>query len=44
MDLLIAALVAFIAGGLMLYFCVRAPKVKVKDVPSDPVLTTSSIE
>jgi hypothetical protein len=41
-GLLIAALVAFIAGGLMLYFGVRAPKVLVTDVPSDPVLTSSS--
>jgi len=44
MGLLIAALVAFIAGGLMLYFGVRAPKVLVTNVPPDPVLTPSSSE
>jgi hypothetical protein len=43
-GLFIAAFVAFIAGGLMLYFGVRAPKVLVTDVPPDPVLTPSSTE
>jgi len=43
-GLLIAALLAFIAGGLMLYFGVRAPKRLPSDTPSDPVLATSSHE
>jgi hypothetical protein len=43
-GLFIAAFVEFIAGGLMLYFGVRAPKVLVTDVPPDPVLTPSSTE
>jgi hypothetical protein len=43
-GLLIAALVAFIAGGLMLYFGVRAPRRLRGDTPSDPVLTMSSHE
>jgi len=41
-GLLIAALLAFIAGGLMLYFGVRAPKRLPGDAPSDPVLTGST--
>jgi hypothetical protein len=43
-GLVIAALVAFIAGGLMLYFGVRAPKRLPRDTPSDPVLTTTTHE
>jgi hypothetical protein len=40
-GLLIAALVAFTAGGLMLYFGVRAPKLMGKGVPPDPVLSST---
>ena len=42
-GLLIAALIAFVAGGLMLYFGVRAPKRLPGGAPPDPVLTKCTL-
>ena len=42
-GLLIGALVAFVAGGLMLYFGARAPKRLPPAAPHDPVVTASTL-